>query len=186
LQIASGKLNYNSVQNPMLLPWEYGIRNLARRPVRSGLTLVALSIVVLLIMVVVGFIRGLEVSLADSGDPDVVLIYSVSAGENIESSAIAARTPGLLTSSVAGTVDRYGVTFASPEIYLGTRIVTENGQGGPGLIRAVTETSPLVRRQVRLVEGTWPGRGEVMAGKLAAAKLGSDPSQLSVRQKITF
>ena len=74
----------------MLLPWEYGIRNLARRPVRSGLTLAALSIVVLLIMVVVGFIRGLEVSLADSGDPDVVLIYSVSAGENIESSAIAA------------------------------------------------------------------------------------------------
>jgi putative ABC transport system permease protein len=170
----------------MLLPWEYGIRNLARRPVRSGLTLAALSIVVLLIMVVVGFIRGLEVSLADSGDPDVVLIYSVSAGENIESSAIAARTPGLMTSSVAGTVDRYGVTFASPEIYLGTRIVTENGQGGLGLIRAVTETSPLVRRQVRLVEGTWPGRGEVMAGKLSAAKLGSDPSQLSVGQRITF
>ncbi len=82
------------LNTPMWLSWEYGIRNLARRPVRSGLTLAALSIVVLLIMVVVGFIRGLEVSLAESGDPDVVLIYSVSAGENIESSAIAARTPG--------------------------------------------------------------------------------------------
>ncbi len=170
----------------MLLPWEYGIRNLARRPVRSGLTLLALSIVVLLIMVVVGFIRGLEVSLADSGDPDVVLVFSVSAGENIESSAIAARTPGLLTSSVAGTVDRYGVTFASPEIYLGTRIVTASGARGLGLIRAVTESSPLVRRQVRLVEGRWPGHGEVMAGNLAAAKLGVSPSQLSVGQTVTF
>lgn len=170
----------------MLLPWEYGIRNLARRPVRSGLTLAALSIVVLLIMVVVGFIRGLEVSLADSGDPDVVLVYSVSAGENIESSAIAARTPGLLTSSVDGTVDRYGVTYASPEIYLGTRIMTENGEGGLGLIRAVTENSPLVRRRVRLVEGKWPGRGEVMAGKLAAAKLGADPSRLSLGKKVSF
>lgn len=170
----------------MLLPWEYGIRNLARRPVRSGLTLAALSIVVLLIMVVVGFIRGLEVSLADSGDPDVVLVYSVSAGENIESSAIAARTPDLLTSSIAGTVDRFGVTFSSPEIYLGTRIVSENGTGGLGLIRAVSERSPLVRRQIRLVEGKWPGRGEVMTGNLAAAKLGVDPAQLVIGRKILF
>jgi putative ABC transport system permease protein len=170
----------------MLLPWEYGIRNLTRRPVRSGLTLAALSIVVLLIMVVVGFIRGLEVSLADSGDPDVVLIYSVTSGENIESSAIAARTPGLVTSSVAGTVQRYGITFASPEIYLGTRILDENGSGGLGLIRAVTETSPLVRRHVRLVEGKWPLWGEVIVGNLAAAKLGLDPSLLQVGKKIAF
>ncbi len=170
----------------MLLPWEYGIRNLTRRPFRSGLTLAALSIVVLLIIVVVGFIRGLEVSLADSGDPDVVLIYSVTSGENIESSAIAARTPGLLTSSVAGTVNRFGVTFASPEIYLGTRIGNENGAVGLGLIRAVTETSPLVRRYVRLIEGKWPVRGEVIVGKLAAAKLGSDPGQLEIGKKLTF
>ena len=52
-----------------LLPWEYGIRNLFRRPARSGLTLVALTTVVLLVLVVVAFIRGLESSLAVSGDP---------------------------------------------------------------------------------------------------------------------
>ena len=42
-----------------LLPWEYGIRNLFRRPLRSGLTLAGLTIVILLVFVVVGFIRGI-------------------------------------------------------------------------------------------------------------------------------
>src|SRR5690606_15547690 len=74
-----------------LLPWEYGVRNLLRRPSRSALTLGALAIVVLLIFVVVGFIRGLEDSLAVSGDPQVVLVYSLGAEASIENSAIAAR-----------------------------------------------------------------------------------------------
>ena len=59
----------------MLLPWEYGVRNLARRPLRTVLTLMALTTVILLVFVVVGFIRGLEKSLATSGDADVVLVY---------------------------------------------------------------------------------------------------------------
>src|SRR5437899_12809337 len=58
---------------PMLrfrpLPWEYGVRNLLRRPARSGLTLACLTLVVLLVLVVVGFVRGLEASLGVSGDP---------------------------------------------------------------------------------------------------------------------
>ena len=62
-----------------LLPWEYGIRNLFRRPTRSALTLTALTTVVLLVLVVVAFIRGLESSLAVSGDPlsDVTVLKHV-------------------------------------------------------------------------------------------------------------
>ncbi|MEX2026252.1 MAG: ABC transporter permease, partial [Pirellulaceae bacterium] len=70
-----------------LLPWEYGIRNLFRRPTRSALTLAALTTVVLLVLVVVAFIRGLEGSLAVSGDPRVVLVYSIGAAADIENSA---------------------------------------------------------------------------------------------------
>lgn len=46
-----------------LLPWDYGVRNLFRRPGRSVITLFGLTLVVLLVFVVVGFIRGLEKSL---------------------------------------------------------------------------------------------------------------------------
>ena len=170
-----------------LLPWEYGVRNLLRRPSRSALTLGALTVVVLLVFVVVGFIRGLETSLAVSGDPDVVLVYSLGAEQSIENSAIAAQTPGLLTASVEGVQRRFGVTYASPELYLGTRISVGEGQATSlGLVRAVTTTAALVRRQVRLVEGAWPGPGEVIVGRLAPAKLGCDPDELAVGREVSF
>lgn len=170
----------------MLLPWEYGVRNLARRPLRTVLTLMALTTVILLVFVVVGFIRGLEKSLATSGDADVVLVYSVNSEENIENSAIAARTPSLLTASIEGTWKRFGVTHVSPEMYLGTRVSLGEGEGSLGLVRGVTMTAPLVRRNVKLVEGRWPSAGEVIVGRLSAAKLGFSPDELNIGSKITF
>ncbi len=169
-----------------LLPWDYGVRNLMRRPLRSALTLLALATVVLLVFVVVGFIRGLETSLTVSGDPDVVLVYSVNAEENIENSAVAARTPGLLTASLDGVVKQFGVPHVSPELYLGTRIDLGNTDGGLGLIRGVSNTAPLVRRKVQIVEGHWPGPGEIIVGRLAASKLGCDPEKLTIGESLTF
>ena len=78
-----------------LLPWDYGVRNLFRRPSRSALTLAGLSVVVLLVLVVVGFIRGLESSLAATGNPNTVLVYALSSGADIENSAVPARTPAV-------------------------------------------------------------------------------------------
>ena len=169
-----------------LLPWEYGVRNLLRRPSRSVLTLSALTIVVLLVFVVVGFIRGLERSLAVSGDPQVVLVYSLGAEDNIENSAVAARTPGLLTASVAGIQKRFDVSHVSPELYLGTRINTGEQREALGLVRGVTTTAPLVRRLVRLTEGRWPEAGEVLVGRLAAAKMGVRPEVLAIGQQVQF
>lgn len=169
-----------------LLPWEYGVRNLLRRPSRSALTLGALAVVVLLIFVVVGFIRGLEQSLAVSGDPDVALVYSMNAEANIENSAIAAQVPGLLAANLSEIQERFEKSYISPELYLGTRITVNERAELLGLVRGVTPTAALVRRQVRIVEGTWPGPGEIMVGRLAAAKLGVDPQQLSIGRQVEF
>lgn len=169
------------------LPWEYGVRNLLRRPTRTGLTLAAISTVVLLVFVVVGFIRGLEKSLAVSGDPDVVLVYSLGAEENIENSAIPGRTPDLLSASLDGIQERFGVKHVSPELYLGTRVkAKEDAPADLGLVRGVTKTTPLVRRKVRLMEGAWPGPNEVIVGKLVAAKLGCDPADLAIGEEVEF
>lgn len=170
----------------MLLPWEYGVRNLARRPVRTALTLVALATVVMLVFVVVGFIRGLEQSLAVSGDENVVLVYSVNSEENIENSSIEARTPSLLAASLDGSVKRFGVTHVSPELYLGTRVKTTVGDGGLGLVRGVKFAAPLVRRGVKLIEGQWPRDGEVIVGRLAAAKLGSKDEAMAIGESVEF
>src|SRR5262245_37357342 len=146
-----------------LLPWEYGVRNLFRRPGRSALTLAGLAVVALLVFVVVGFIRGLEASMAVSGDPQVVLIHSLGASENVETSTVAARTTARLTASLEGIQRRPGpggapAVYTSPELYLGTQVGTEGDESMTmGLVRGVTPTALLVRRKVQILEGQWPG-----------------------------
>lgn len=170
-----------------LLPWDYGVRNLFRRPSRSALTLGGLATVVLLVLVVVGFIRGLKASLAATGSPNVALVYSLSSAADIENSAIPARTPALLKASVAGVRQRHGESFVSPELYLGTRMTVGDGSHhGLGLVRGVTTAAPLVRQQVQIIQGTWPGPGEAMVGRLAHSKLGSGEDALRIGRVIEF
>jgi ABC-type antimicrobial peptide transport system permease subunit len=155
------------------LPWEYGIRNLFRRPLRTALTLGALVAVTLLVLMVVGFIRGLERSLTVSGDPRTVIVFSLGMGENLEYSSVPMRTADLLAASVSGIAERFGQKYVSPELYLGTKL-----RGGPavapamGLVRGVTPASLLVHQYIQLESGQWPQPGEVLVGRLVATKLG--------------
>jgi ABC-type lipoprotein release transport system permease subunit len=146
-----------------------------------------MSIVVFLVLVVVGFIRGLEASLASTVNPNTVLVYAISSGADIENSAIAAQTPAVLAASVAGVREQFGVKYVSPELYLGTRIRADGMKTkGLGLVRGVTTTAPLVRQQVQIVEGSWPGAGEVLAGRLAHSKLGCSKDALAIGTHVEF
>ena len=91
-----------------LLPWEYAIRNLFRRPLRTSLTFIGLTTVIVMVLVVVGFVRGLERSLAVSGDPRTAIIFSLGMGENLEYSSIPMRTSDLVPASIGGIEERYG------------------------------------------------------------------------------
>ena len=169
-----------------LLPWEYAIRNLFRRPLRTSLTFLGLTTVIVLVFVVVGFIRGMERSLAVSGDPQTAVIFSLGMGENLEYSSIAMRTRDLVPASVAGIRERFGQKYVSPELYLGTRIGAGEHEPSMGLVRGVTQSALLVRRQVEIEEGNWPKTGEVMIGRMAAAKLGATEAEMKVGQSIAF
>ena len=167
------------------LPWEFAVRNLFRRPLRSALTFAGLATVIVLVFVSLGFIRGLEKSLARSGDPRVAIVFALGMGKNLEYSSIPARTADLLPASLEGIQRRFGRKYASPELYLATLLnVGDRQQLSTGLIRGVTPAALLVRRQVEITEGQWPGPGEVMVGRLAAAKLGVGQEQLAVGQTI--
>lgn len=170
-----------------LLPWEYAIRNLFRRPLRTVLTFAGLSTVILLVFVVVGFIRGLEKSLAVSGDAQVGLVFSLGMGENLEYSSIEMSTSDVVAASVEGIQERYGEKYVSPELYLGTEMtVSGSDQPAKGLVRGVTPSALLVRRKVQLEEGQWPKAGEVLVGHLAATKLAADAGALAIGQKLKF
>ncbi len=169
-----------------LLPWEYAIRNLFRRPLQTSLTFAGLTTVIVLVFVVVGFIRGLERSLAVSGDRRTALIFSLGMGENLEYSSIPMRTSDLVPASVVGIQERFGQKYVSPELYLGTLVGVGEREPSMGLVRGVTRPALLVRRQVEIEEGSWPETGEVMVGRMVAAKLGGTDAELAIGQSLTF
>ena len=169
-----------------LLPWEYAIRNLFRRPLRTCLTLGGLTTVIVLVFVVVGFIRGLGQSLAISGNPQTALIFSLGMGENLEYSSIPMRTSDLIPASVEGIRKHFGQKHVSPELYLGTQVNVGQREASMGLVRGVTRSALLVRGQVEIEKGDWPATGEVIMGRLAAAKLGANQVETSIGQFISF
>jgi ABC-type lipoprotein release transport system permease subunit len=157
-----------------LLPWEYGLRNLYRRPLRSALTLVGLSLAILLVLGIAGFVGGLEAMLTRTGRADVVLVFGAGSADSLERSEVGRSVPSLLA-AVLPVIRRTGdVPHVSPEAYLGT-LLQVGSQDAPkvlGLVRGVTPAAFLVHPQVYLAEGSLPRPGEVMVGRLAAAKLG--------------
>ncbi len=170
-----------------LLPWEYGIRNLLRRPTRSALTLLGLTTVVLLVLVVAGFLRGLERSLAVSGDPRTVIVFSLGMGENLEYSSVPMRTSDLVAASIDGVQSQFGRRFVSPELYQGTQVrQSAEGDATMGLIRGVTPGALLVHSQIEITAGDWPQPDEVLVGRLAATKLAIPPAELQPGRSLWF
>src|SRR5262249_14914485 len=89
--------------------------------------------------------------------------------------------------SLGGVRRRFGSAYVSGELYLGTRVAAEGDeQSSLGIVRGVTPAALLVRRQVQIVEGRWPGPGEVLAGRLAATKLGPGAEALAVGRTVAF
>jgi len=153
---------------------------------RTSLTFAGLTTVIVMVFVVVGFIRGLERSLAVSGDPQTAVIFSLGMGENLEYSSIPMRTSDLVPASVPGIQERFGQKYVSPELYLGTQVGVGEREPSKGLVRGVTRSALLVRRQVEIEEGDWPETGEVMVGRMVAAKLDASKEEMSIGQSITF
>jgi ABC-type lipoprotein release transport system permease subunit len=151
------------------------------------LTFAGLTTVVLLVLIVVGFIRGLESTLTASGDSRVAVVFALGMGQNLEYSSIPMRTADLVAATVNGVRQRHGQKYVSPELYLGTNVTPDQKREPTmGLVRGVTPSVLLVRRHVEFEEGTWPKSGEVIVGRLAATKLGVSDGRLGVGQSLLF
>src|SRR5689334_12869496 len=112
-----------------LLPWDYGIRNLLRRPLRTTLTIFGLALVVFLLLVVMSFQRGLEGSLSRSGDPNVIVLVNVNAAENIENSSIPDEVSTVSRNEFASQLLQVGGQPAvSPELTIASRVSTPDNK----------------------------------------------------------
>jgi putative ABC transport system permease protein len=165
-----------------LLPWEYGVRNMGRSPLRLALGVGGSGLVVLLVLAAASFVRGMSRSLGGAASPDNVILLGAGSEESIERSEIRRNAAGIAASSIPGIRRRLGVDYASPEIHAAL-VVRSGGPDGPSYLanfRGVEPAAFLVHPQVRITEGRAPGPGEVMAGRLAAPRMGIPEEELAV------
>ena len=173
-----------------LLPWDYGVRNLGRSPLRLALSLGGSALVVLLVLAAGAFVRGVDRSLTVSGGNRNVILLGAGSEESFERSEINPATGQLALASIPGIRSRIGVAYVSPEVHMQT-IVRESRESNAApqvLVRGVTPAAFLVHAQARVVEGRAPepGRDEILVGALAAAKMGLSDSRLRVGQTVFF
>ena len=172
-----------------LLPWEYGVRNLGRSPLRLGLSVGGAALVVLLVLAAGAFVRGMEKSLRVSGGSDNVILLGAGSEESFERSEIGPAVGSLVQAAVPGIKARAGVAYVSPEVHLMTEL--QEAPGGrplPVLLRGVTPEALLVHTQVRVVEGRLPqpGEAEMMVGRLAGTRMDLSADRLAVGQTLWF
>lgn len=173
-----------------LLPWEYGVRNLARSRVRLALSLAGAALVVLLVLAAGAFVRGMDQSLRESGNPRNVILLGAGSEESFERSEISAAVTGLVQASVPGIKSRLGVPYVSPEVHMQTIIREERDAKRPMqvLLRGVTPAAFLVHPQARIVDGRIPepGRDELIVGTQAGTRLGLSEQRLALGQTLFF
>ena len=90
-----------------MLPLGYALRNLWRRRMRTILTLVGIALISVLVVLMIGFARGLAATARGTASPDVLvltgsasehdLVRSVVARNDAE--AVAAKLPGVVSIS---------------------------------------------------------------------------------------
>lgn len=169
----------------MALPLEYPMRNLARRRVRSALIGFACALVAAVLVAAFAFVSGLDRSFARSGRSDVSVLLSSAAERDLVRSALSPQVAEIVAASVDGVRRARGVAAVSSEIHMASRVRLEPGGAElQGFLRGVTDRALLVHPEVTVVDGRWPGVGEIVVGRLVAARLGVDDAALQVGETL--
>lgn len=176
-----------------VLPFDYAVRNLARRPLRTALTAGSCALVAALLASTTAFVQGLGRSSASQGREDVAIVLSRVAGNDVLRSTVGSGVARELAASVSGIAQPGGVAAVSPEIHVGTRLALgprpAEGAEDPtyeGFVRGVAQEAFLVHDAVTIVEGAPPGPGEVLVGRLVHARLGVPADRLAVGETLRF
>ena len=169
-----------------MLPFTYAVRNLFRDPARLAQTVGGSALVVFLLITAVALNQGMDSVLSTSGSPKNVILMGKGSEESIERSEVGLEVESAVATSIPDIQSKLGVIAISGEIVYQAPIRTESGKEEPSLLRGVVEKALLVHTTVRLLEGSFPGPGEVMVGHLAHRKLGVDESELNLGKKVFF
>ena len=179
------------------VPIGYSLRNLRVRWLTTLMTALAFTLVVSLLVVMLGFVNGMNQLNDNSGQPGNVIVFSDGATDELFSelgfsgTGDVERAPGVLR-------DDAGKPLASFEVYrvvvqpiqtdaAGASVTTNNAKRRPTQVRGVED--PVIAAQVHGMDlfpgGAWfseAGAQEIPADKLAGAKPGTTAIQAVLGQ----
>lgn len=171
-----------------ILPFDYAVRNLFRSPVRLFASIFGCTLVVVLGIASIAFVRGMNQSLVQSGGHNNVMLMGAGSEESIERSEISAAVTGQVQASIFGIQEVAGQTFVSPEVHmaLGASLNKNEKSVGQVVFRGVTKSAFSVHQQVQITQGRVfnPGKDEILLGDLAHEMLGVDQKQTALGQSL--
>jgi ABC-type lipoprotein release transport system permease subunit len=163
-----------------MLPLSYALRNLWRRRARTVATVSGIALTTLLVVVMTAFALGLERAGGESARDDIALLVGTASEADLVRSVIPRGNAEAAAAAAPAVLSRGGVRAASVELHIATRTGDRIG-----LLRGVTGATYLVRPQATVVEGREPREPfELMAGRLAATRMGLDPTLLEVGRTV--
>jgi ABC-type antimicrobial peptide transport system permease subunit len=169
---------------PKLLPFSYATRNLLRDLPRFAQKVGGSALVVFLVFAAGSFNQGMKAVLSSSGSPRNVILLGAGSEESVERSQIDVQSETLAAAGIKGVVQRLDRPAISGEVHFMGSLALPDQEPEQGLIRGITPSAFEVHQKVRLIEGRFPGSGEVIVGRLAHHVLGED--SLTIGQQLVF
>jgi ABC-type lipoprotein release transport system permease subunit len=163
-----------------MLPLRYALRNLARRPLRTALTLVGLGAIAFLVVLTTGFATGLDRSVRNSGRDDVAIVVGASGETDLVRSFLSMGAARQVADGVGGVLEVDGQRAASIELHTMSRVGDH-----VGLLRGVTPAAYRVRPSVVAIDGREPRAPfELFVGRLAWARMGLPEADLATGRTV--
>lgn len=169
-----------------MLPFSYAARSLLRDPVRLVQKSIGAALVVFLVLAAGSFNSGMRKMLEATGSPRNVILLGAGSEESIERSEVSLQVETVATAGIAGISSRLDIPAVSGEVHTMGFVTAPGHAPAQGLLRGVSPVALEVHREVRILEGRYPGPGEVLAGQLAHRSLGLPAEALLPGRSIEF
>lgn len=189
----------------MGMPLRYNYRNLFRRKLRTGLTVVGIALVITIAIIMLAYSRGLQFSVKHNGDAGNVMVLPRRASDCVDSSLKKGEfeiLSGMLDDLIAWyppdfeATDTVPVDLLAPFVHHTALIRIEGVEGGRygdrklGLVKGVdTERVFHVHDRIKVKKGRrFPSGDEkaALVGALVWARLGVEPEDLGVGKVLRF
>jgi ABC-type antimicrobial peptide transport system permease subunit len=171
---------------PKLLPFAYATRNLLRDPARFAQKVGGSALVVFLVFAAGSFNQGMDKVLSASGSDQNVILLGAGSEESVERSEIAVQTETLAAAGINGITRHLDRPAISGEVHFMGQLAVPGKEPAQALLRGITASAFAVHQKVRLLEGRFPGSGEVIVGRLAHHVIGAPAAELALGKQLRF